>query len=108
MLRCCYGQVMEWDKEKNIVLTKPLSLDGESDVDYKAPNLIQRILSLFKNVPSGSDLTRMQASIALFFWRKCNYFQDWTISFQIKIKKEFFWNFLNLDLPFLKSYDIIY
>ncbi|XP_015960010.1 oxysterol-binding protein-related protein 4C [Arachis duranensis] len=50
-------------KETKIVLTKPMTLEGESDSDsdtYKAPNLLQRILSLFKNVRPGSDLSRFQ------------------------------------------------
>ncbi|XP_024024213.1 oxysterol-binding protein-related protein 4C isoform X2 [Morus notabilis] len=48
-------------EEKKIVLTKPyFSLDGDSCGDHKAPNLIQRVLSLFKNVRPGSDLTKMQ------------------------------------------------
>ncbi|GMN62072.1 hypothetical protein TIFTF001_031154 [Ficus carica] len=46
--------------ETQIVLTKPLSLESGSDDDYSAPNLIQRILSLFKNIRPGSDLTRLQ------------------------------------------------
>ncbi|XP_024024336.1 oxysterol-binding protein-related protein 4B [Morus notabilis] len=50
----------EWKVETQIVLSKPLSLKGGSDDDYSAPNLIQRILSLFKNIRPGSDLTRMQ------------------------------------------------
>jgi hypothetical protein len=52
---------------KSIVLTKPFSLRGDSNSDseesYSAPNLLQRILSLFKNVRPGSDLTRFQASL---------------------------------------------
>ncbi|KAK7281166.1 hypothetical protein RIF29_08902 [Crotalaria pallida] len=49
-------------KEIKVVLTKPLTLEGESnsDASYTAPNLLQRILSLFKNVRPGSDLTRFQ------------------------------------------------
>ncbi|GLT28700.1 hypothetical protein SLA2020_036120 [Shorea laevis] len=43
-----------------VVLTKPLSLDAESDAYYKAPNLLNRILSLFKTVRPGSDLTSFQ------------------------------------------------
>ncbi|XLS89851.1 hypothetical protein HN51_065859 [Arachis hypogaea] len=52
---------MRW-QDKNIVLTKPFSLEKESDgdSDYRAPNLMKRILSLFKNVRPGSDLTRFQ------------------------------------------------
>ncbi|KEH37439.1 OSBP(oxysterol-binding protein)-related protein 4C [Medicago truncatula] len=48
----------------NIVLTKPFSLRNDSDSDseenYSAPNLLQRILSLLKNVRPGSDLTLFQ------------------------------------------------
>ncbi|XP_061361671.1 oxysterol-binding protein-related protein 4B-like [Gastrolobium bilobum] len=42
-----------------IVLTKPFTLESQSDSDanYKAPNILQRILSLFKNVHPGSDLS---------------------------------------------------
>ncbi|KAF5749386.1 oxysterol-binding protein-related protein 4B [Tripterygium wilfordii] len=47
--------------EREVVLTKPLSLDiGESEGDYKAPNLLRRVLSLFKNLRPGSDLTHFQ------------------------------------------------
>jgi hypothetical protein len=45
-----------------VVLTKPLSLDGDAHADYKAPNFAQRFLSLFRNVRPGSDLTNFQAS----------------------------------------------
>ncbi|XP_038698332.1 oxysterol-binding protein-related protein 4A-like isoform X3 [Tripterygium wilfordii] len=49
--------------EREVVLTKPLSLDiGESEGDYKAPNLLRRVLSLFKNLRPGSDLTHFQVS----------------------------------------------
>lgn len=50
--------------EKKFVLTKPLTLEKESDSEeeYRAPNLLQRILSLFKNVRPGSDLTRFQVN----------------------------------------------
>ncbi|CAL2225867.1 unnamed protein product [Prunus armeniaca] len=52
----------EEEKTGVIFLTKPLSLDGDSEVDYRAPNLIKRVLSLFKNVRPGSDLSRFQLS----------------------------------------------
>uniref|UniRef100_A0A2P2KPJ8 Oxysterol-binding protein-related protein 4C-like n=1 Tax=Rhizophora mucronata TaxID=61149 RepID=A0A2P2KPJ8_RHIMU len=42
------------------VLAKPLSLDGDFGFDCKAPNVLQRILSLLKNVRPGSDLARFQ------------------------------------------------
>ncbi|KAF2309710.1 hypothetical protein GH714_004729 [Hevea brasiliensis] len=41
--------VTEGKDETLVVLTKPISLEGDSDV-YQAPNLVRRILSLFKNV----------------------------------------------------------
>ncbi|KAI5445995.1 oxysterol-binding protein-related protein 4C [Lathyrus oleraceus] len=51
-------------KERKIVVSKPQQLAKESDSDseeaYKAPNLLQRLLSLFKNVRPGSDLTSFQ------------------------------------------------
>lgn len=55
-------QITGEDGESRIVLAKPVSLNGESDVDYTAPNPLQLVLSLFKNVLPGSDLTRFQAS----------------------------------------------
>ncbi|KAL7133758.1 hypothetical protein ABFS83_12G161400 [Erythranthe nasuta] len=46
---------------KLAVLTAPFSLENEeSDSKYRAPNLIQRILSLLSSVRPGSDLTRLQ------------------------------------------------
>ncbi|KAA8522705.1 hypothetical protein F0562_009133 [Nyssa sinensis] len=53
-------EATEGDVGTRAVLTSPLTLEGESDVDYRAPNLLQRILSLLKNVSPGSDLTRFQ------------------------------------------------
>ncbi|CAK7345750.1 unnamed protein product [Dovyalis caffra] len=52
--------VSEGSDEIQVVLTKPLSLEGDADADYKAPNLVQRVLSLFRNVRPGSDLTNFQ------------------------------------------------
>jgi hypothetical protein len=52
--------VYEEKDETRLVLTKPLALEGESDADYTAPNPLQLVLSLFKNVMPGSDLTRFQ------------------------------------------------
>ncbi|KAI4344451.1 hypothetical protein L6164_011678 [Bauhinia variegata] len=49
----------EKEEETKVVLTTPFSI-GESDDVYRAPNLLQRILSLLKNVRPGSDLTRFQ------------------------------------------------
>lgn len=50
----------------SIVLTKPFTLrtdsDSDSEENYSAPNLLQRILSLLKNVRPGSDLALFQAS----------------------------------------------
>lgn len=70
------------DKERErtkVVLTKPLSLNEESDSDYGAPNLLQRLLSLFKNVRPGSDLTSFQAIPTLSFTLK---FYNNEISYQ--------------------------
>ncbi|KDP27452.1 hypothetical protein JCGZ_19813 [Jatropha curcas] len=47
------------EEETRVVLTKPFSLEGGSDV-YQAPNLVRRILSLFGNVRPGSDLNGFQ------------------------------------------------
>ncbi|KAK7303927.1 hypothetical protein RJT34_14847 [Clitoria ternatea] len=48
-------------QETSIVLTKPFSLRNESDSeDYNGPNLLHRILTIFKSVRPGSDLTRFQ------------------------------------------------
>ncbi|KAK1414080.1 hypothetical protein QVD17_29819 [Tagetes erecta] len=46
------------DEEFTVILTPPLSLDYESVNVYRAPNLLQRIFSLLKNVRPGSDVTR--------------------------------------------------
>ncbi|WVZ12019.1 hypothetical protein V8G54_016549 [Vigna mungo] len=45
--------------ETKIVLSKPLTLEGETDSDEhcETPNILQRILSLFKNMRQGSDLS---------------------------------------------------
>ncbi|KAF8035148.1 hypothetical protein BT93_C1241 [Corymbia citriodora subsp. variegata] len=48
------------DGGRTAVLTAPLSLDGESRADYRAPNLLQRILGLLRNIRPGSDLTNFQ------------------------------------------------
>ncbi|KAK4391967.1 Oxysterol-binding protein-related protein 4B [Sesamum angolense] len=55
-------QVTECDFGTKAVLTAPLSLEGEeSNSEYRAPNIIQRILSLLTSVRPGSDLNRLQA-----------------------------------------------
>jgi hypothetical protein len=55
-------QVSEGNDNIQVVLTKPLSVDGDVAADYKAPNLVQRMLSLIRNIRPGSDLTHFQAS----------------------------------------------
>ncbi|KAJ8444235.1 hypothetical protein Cgig2_028116 [Carnegiea gigantea] len=50
----------EVEKRKEVILTSPLSLEGDSNVDYKAPNILQRVFSLLNNVRPGSELTRFQ------------------------------------------------
>ncbi|MED6112941.1 hypothetical protein PIB30_066331 [Stylosanthes scabra] len=51
-------------QETKIVLMKPSSLEKDSDAEpaYKAPNFAKKILSLFKNLRPGSDVTNFQAS----------------------------------------------
>ncbi|XP_044471444.1 oxysterol-binding protein-related protein 4B-like isoform X1 [Mangifera indica] len=46
--------------EKKIVLAKASLFEGESQGDYKAPNIVQCILSLFRNIQPGADLIRFQ------------------------------------------------
>ncbi|KAI3775279.1 hypothetical protein L1987_49850 [Smallanthus sonchifolius] len=51
-------QVKKNEEEFPAVLTSPFALNSEAGNDYRAPNLLQRIFSLLKNVRPGSDLTR--------------------------------------------------
>ncbi|XP_010539416.1 PREDICTED: LOW QUALITY PROTEIN: oxysterol-binding protein-related protein 4B-like [Tarenaya hassleriana] len=51
---------MEEGTTKEVVIAKLYSLEDEEDSNYTASNLIRRILSLFKNVRPGSDLTHFQ------------------------------------------------
>ncbi|KAK7347760.1 hypothetical protein VNO80_22299 [Phaseolus coccineus] len=55
-------EIAKGKEAKKIVLTKPFSLEGESDAEpfYRAPNLLRRLLGLLKNVRPGSDLTNFQ------------------------------------------------
>ncbi|GAB2252855.1 hypothetical protein Droror1_Dr00005702 [Drosera rotundifolia] len=41
----------------NIVLTRPFYSNVDSNEEYKTPNIIIRIFSLFKNIRPGSDIT---------------------------------------------------
>lgn len=50
---------------KQVVLAKPFSLEDEKYSEHTS-NLIQRILSLFKNVRPGSDVTNFQVCNSLF------------------------------------------
>ncbi|KAL6002200.1 hypothetical protein ACLOJK_037648 [Asimina triloba] len=44
------------------LLTPPLALEGGLAADFKAPSGVKLILSLFKNIQPGSELTRFQAT----------------------------------------------
>lgn len=44
------------------MLTQPLSLDGGLAAEHQSPNIVQRLISLFKNVRPGTDLTHFQVS----------------------------------------------
>ncbi|XP_059460467.1 oxysterol-binding protein-related protein 4B-like isoform X2 [Corylus avellana] len=48
------------ERERRIILAKPLTVGEETDVDYRAPNPLQLVFSLFRNVLPGSDLTKFQ------------------------------------------------
>ncbi|KAF8114019.1 hypothetical protein N665_0043s0088 [Sinapis alba] len=50
----------EQEIRRDVVLTKPYSLEDEKDSEHTASNVIRRILSLLKNVRPGSDLTYFQ------------------------------------------------
>ncbi|RDX65815.1 Oxysterol-binding protein-related protein 4B, partial [Mucuna pruriens] len=64
MFDCGKGdmEVTKGKKETKIVLTKPFSLEGESDLEpsYRAPNLLRRLLSLLKNLPPVFNLPKSQ------------------------------------------------
>ncbi|XXG58004.1 hypothetical protein AAC387_Pa04g0428 [Persea americana] len=47
-------------QDSGVVLTPPLCLEGGLAAECRTPNMLQRILSLFKNVRPGSDLTRFE------------------------------------------------
>ncbi|XP_078151106.1 oxysterol-binding protein-related protein 4C-like [Carex rostrata] len=43
-----------------VVLTPPLALEGGLAEEMRPPNMVQRVLSLFRNIRPGSDLTQFQ------------------------------------------------
>lgn len=50
-------------KQKQVtVLTQPLSLEGGLAAEHLPPNVIQRVLSLFRSIRPGSDLTHFQVT----------------------------------------------
>ncbi|KMT03264.1 hypothetical protein BVRB_8g198070 [Beta vulgaris subsp. vulgaris] len=51
---------MKIENKRDAILTSPLSLDRESNNDYKPPNFLQMVFSLLNNVRPGADLTRLQ------------------------------------------------
>ncbi|XP_010536899.1 PREDICTED: oxysterol-binding protein-related protein 4B-like [Tarenaya hassleriana] len=53
----------EAETAKRVVIAKPYSLGDEKDSEYTAPNFLRRILSLFKNVRPGSDLSHFQVKM---------------------------------------------
>ena len=74
-------EVQENVTNTSIVLTKPFSLGNGNESDsevYSAPNILQRILSLLRNVRPGSDLTRFQVSfISQPFYRRIFFIKYW-------------------------------
>ncbi|KAI8571446.1 hypothetical protein RHMOL_Rhmol01G0120900 [Rhododendron molle] len=73
-------------KRKAVILTAPLKLEGEEGDDYRAPNILQRVLGLLKNVRPGTDLIRFQATKMpqavedLRFQHMYNMFDGWKSS----------------------------
>ena len=59
----------EGELEAAAVLTPPLSLEGGLAAELRPANLAQRVLSLFRNVSPGSDLSHFQVRL-LFFLRE--------------------------------------
>ncbi|KAI0504625.1 hypothetical protein KFK09_015577 [Dendrobium nobile] len=56
---------------RKATLTPPLSLEKGLAAEHRPPNMFHRVLSLFRNVRPGSDLTNFQASLSscqLFFF----------------------------------------
>ncbi|XP_021852547.1 oxysterol-binding protein-related protein 4C isoform X2 [Spinacia oleracea] len=53
-------QELKNEKKRDVILTNPVSLDGDSNNDYKPPNVLQMVFSLLNNVRPGADLTRFQ------------------------------------------------
>ncbi|MQM20861.1 hypothetical protein Taro_053890 [Colocasia esculenta] len=51
---------------ERVVLTPPLSLEGGLAAEHRAPNIVQRLLSLFKDLRAGSDLTYFQLNCLEF------------------------------------------
>lgn len=52
-------------QRKAVVLTAPLALEGGLAAEHRPPNLLKQVLSLFRNVRPGSDLTRFQACLLI-------------------------------------------
>ncbi|CAN6922432.1 unnamed protein product [Brassica oleracea] len=50
----------EEETRKHLVIAKPFALEDDKDSEHAASNGIRRILSLFKDVRLGSDLTNFQ------------------------------------------------
>ena len=57
----------EGELEAAAVLTPPLALEGGLAAELRPANLAQRMLSLFRNVSPGSDLSHFQVRWLLFF-----------------------------------------
>ena len=65
----------EGELEAAAVLTPPLSLEGGLAAELRPANLAQRVLSLFRNVSPGSDLSHFQVRLLFFFEGVTVYFQ---------------------------------
>ncbi|KAI9112508.1 hypothetical protein K1719_016431 [Acacia pycnantha] len=61
-------QATEGNEERKVIMTKPLSLEADEEEDeahdnggrYSAPNLLQRILTIFSHLPATFNLPKSQ------------------------------------------------
>ncbi|KAJ3704605.1 hypothetical protein LUZ61_008310 [Rhynchospora tenuis] len=52
--------MVEESVSSRVVLTAPLALEGGLAEEMQPPNMVQRVISLFRNIRPGSDLTQFQ------------------------------------------------
>jgi oxysterol-binding protein-related protein 8 len=60
-----WGQVEETARTSPVVLAPPLALEGGLAEEMRPPNVVQQVLSLFRNIRPESDLTHFQVTANL-------------------------------------------